>query len=112
MLFWVKSTQGQWLSLEKVNLAGVTTQGVYIIWHGGNPARTVYVGQGDIAARLAAHRQRPEIQRYAQHGLFVTWAAVSADRRDGVERHFADTLRPLVGDAHPDVPAIQENGPW
>jgi len=44
-LIWVKSTENQWLGLDSVNLNGVTSIGVYIIWHGGPAPRTVRVGQ-------------------------------------------------------------------
>jgi hypothetical protein len=53
-LSWIKSTENEWLSLDRVNLDPVTTTGVYIIWHGGPTPRTVRVGQGDIKARLTA----------------------------------------------------------
>jgi len=36
-------------------------RGVYVIWHGGSAARTVRVGQGVIADRLAKHRNDPAI---------------------------------------------------
>jgi hypothetical protein len=109
---WVKSTNNEWLSLEHVNLTNVATRGVYIIWHRGNPSRVVRVGQGVIADRLSAHRQDPKILAYARLGLRVTWAAVPAAQRDGVERHLADTWNPLVGDAFPDVAPIAVNSPW
>ena len=73
----------------------------------------VYVGQGDVAARIRAHRGRPDIMGYAKHGpLFVTWAAIRANLKDGVERYLADKWRPLVGDAHPDVLPVAVNSPW
>jgi hypothetical protein len=104
-----------WCSLETLNLSSMTADGVYIIWHEGNPGRVVYVGQGaPIATRLAAHRNDTRIQAYAQDGtLRVTWASVPrAADRDGVERYLADKWLPLVGDAHPDVDPIAVNSPW
>lgn len=102
-----------WCSLEKLDLQTVTESGVYIIWHGGNPSRVVYVGQGGpIAGRLTSHRNDRRIQAYADKGLYVTWASVPAAQRDGVERYLADKWNPLVGDAHPDVEAIAVNSPW
>jgi hypothetical protein len=73
----------------------------------------VYVGQGDVAARIADHRNNPEITAYASSGrLRVTWAAVQAAYRDGVERYLADTWNPLVGDVHPTAVPIAVNSPW
>lgn len=101
-----------WCNLMTVKLANVTANGVYIIWHGGNPSKVVRVGQGDIAARLAAHRKDAAILKYEPKGLFVTWAAVPAAQQDGVERYLADQWSPLVGDAFPDVHPIAVNSPF
>jgi hypothetical protein len=111
---WVKRNDGNgWLPLEAVNLKGVTSQGVYIIWHGGNPAQVVRIGQGDIASRLTSHRRDPKVLSYKRNGpLMVTWARVSAAQQDGVERYLADRWTPLLGDAFPDVHAIAVNDPW
>ena len=111
-LSWIKCNGNNWCSLTNVDLSGVTAQGVYVIWHADNPGRVVRVGQGDIAARLSAHRNDPAITKYASNGLFVTWASVAMAQRDGVERHLADKWRPLVGDAFPDVVPIAVNSPW
>jgi len=87
-------------------------EGVYIIWHGGLKFATVCVGQGIIRDRLNAHKIEPEILRYKQNGLFVTWARVSANQRDGVERYLAETLNPKVGSRFPDVDPILVKLPW
>src|SRR6266704_497150 len=101
---WVKSTTNEWLPLERVDLSKVATQGVYIIWHGGNPARVVRVGQGDIADRLTAHRNDSQVLSYGRFGfLLVTWAAVSVWSLDGVERHLGDRWKPVIGDRFPNV---------
>lgn len=110
---WVKCKTNVWCPLVTVELAGVSTKGVYVIWHAGNPGRVVRVGQGDIAARIAAHRRDHQITRYAKDGaLHVTWAAVPQQHLDGVERYLANAWRPLVGEAFPDVAPIAVNSPW
>ena len=110
---WVKCSDGtSWCPFEKVGLAGVTAQGVYVIWHEGQPGRTVRVGQGDIAARLTAHRSDQQILAYRQYGtLMVTWAEVPAQSRGGIERYLANHYKPLVGEAWPDVTPILVNLP-
>ena len=88
---WIKCTGDFWCPLQNVDLTGVTVQGVYIIWHAGTPGRVVRIGQGDVAARLAAHHLDPVITQYAKFGtLYVTWAAVPTTHRDGVERYLAN----------------------
>ena len=113
-LNWIKCDENrQWCPLESVNLSSVTAEGVYIIWHEGNPSRVVRVGQGDIADRLKEHRDDPKILTYSKRGILrVTWAPVSAAQRDGVERYLADRWSPLVGDVFPDVESIAVNSPW
>lgn len=115
---WLKCQGGQgqsdvWCGLHTVKLDTVKENGVYIIWHGGDKPKVVYVGQGaPISDRLTAHRTDARIQKYNDKGLYVTWASVPADKRDGVERYLADTWNPLVGDVHPDAIPIEVNSPW
>jgi len=114
-LIWNKCEGDAWCPFLTVNLQHPffkNLEGVYIIWHGGQAPATVYVGAGNIAERLAAHRQDSRILQYSSLGLFVTWAAVIAPFRDGVERYLADKLLPKEGSAHPNVTPISTNLPW
>lgn len=111
-LVWTKCTDG-WCSLNRVNLSNVTTVGVYIIWHAGNPGRVVRIGQGNIKERLCCHRDDSAVQAYAKHGdLKVTWAAAPAGLLNGIERYLSDHWKPLVGDRFPDALPIPVNSPW
>lgn len=110
---WIKSTSGTYLPLETVNLSGVSTVGVYVIWHEGNPSRVVRIGQGNISDRLGQHRKDPAILAYARVGtLRVIWAAVPSNQMGAVERYLANTWPPLVGDAFPDVLPLAVNSPF
>ena len=111
---WVKCGDvKEWCSLQTVSLGNVNVGGVYIIWHEGNPGRVVRIGQGDIASRLAAHRQDSGIVAYRRHGtLRVTWAEVAAYQRDGVERYLANTWPQIVGHVFPDVAPLPVNSPF
>ena len=115
-LDWQTCTGGKWCSFEGLNLDHDhfnNMEGVYIIWHTGDPGKVVYVGQGDIATRIADHRDNSQILKYKSAGtLRVTWAKVGSQYRDGVERYLADTWNPLVGDTWPDVTPIEVNSPW
>jgi hypothetical protein len=112
-LNWIKLQSGGWCPLGTVDLSGVKSSGVYIIWHAGNPGRVVRLGQGDIAKRITAHRNDPKVTAYSKYGqLYVTWAAVPASQADAVERYLADTWNPLVGDAFPNVRPLAVNSPW
>lgn len=112
---WIKCKGDVWCGLNTVKLDDPHfngMEGVYIIWHGGQHASTVRVGQGIIKERLRAHRLDSEIQAYNNNTLYVTWASVSLDNRDGVEKYLADRLNPLVGDRFPDRQPIPVNLPW
>lgn len=114
-LDWIKCSGNQWCSLNNVDLSHShfdNMEGVYIIWHGGNSPATVRVGQGIIKDRLAVHRKDSQVQAYAELGLFVTWAQVSAKYRDGIEAYLAQKLNPKVGERFPTVDSLQVNLPW
>lgn len=111
---WMKAANGRsWCPFATTDLSGLSTFGVYVIWHGGTAPRTVHVGQGRITDRIEAHRADERITRYEVDGpLFFTWAELRAADADGVERYLAELLSPLVADAHPDVAPLPVNSPF
>lgn len=114
-LNWIKCVGDQWCNLINLNLDHShfsNLSGVYIIWHGGQQPATVYVGKGEIAERLADHRQNATILQYSHFGLFVSWARVDPWSQSGVERFLAERLNPKVGQRYPTVTAIPVNLPW
>lgn len=113
-LNWTKCERNSWCGLITLNLSHRhfdNLEGVYIIWHGGNNPKTVRVGQGEIRDRLGKHREDNEILAYNNYGLFVTWARVVKEHRDGVERYLAERLKPLIGSTFPNVTPIGVNLP-
>lgn len=104
---WIKCQGDNWCSFENLNLSGVTAAGIYVIWKSGSDNKMVYVGQGDVADRVADHRREPAITRHGP--MLVTWASVSQQYRDGIERYLADRYSPLEGDYHPDATPIAVN---
>ena len=114
-LNWTKCRGEVWCKLNNVNLDHAHfnyCHGVYLIWHGGRNPAVVYVGQGDIKARIQDHRSDQEIQRFEPHGLYVTWADVPDSSRDGVESFLAKRWTPKVGTDHPSAVPIEVNSPW
>jgi hypothetical protein len=110
-LNWVKCNSNDWCAFSAVDLSTVRTIGVYLIWPLGQQPKWVRTGQGDIAARIQAHRGEPVITRYAGLDLRVSWATVSPLQLDGVERYLSDACKPLVGERFPEVPPIEVNLP-
>lgn len=108
---WQKCVGNVWGTLLEVNLNHFhfnNMEGVYIIWQGNGPV--VRVGQGNIRNRLYHHRNDPKIIKYPS--LYVTWAPVHALYRDSVERYLANILKPVVGDAFPNVVPTPVVLPW
>lgn len=113
-LRWMKSIDGKWLNLEKLDLTNVHSVGVYMVWHGGSNPRIVRVGQGNIAARLTAHRLNHQIMRFSGYGaLMVTWAEVADENtRLGIERYMANQFKPIIKDRLPEVYPLMANSPF
>ncbi len=117
-LEWIKCKGDEgdvWCELNTVDLTNShfdNMEGVYIIWHEGESPATVRVGQGVIKERLQDHREDDKVQAYDHFGLFVTWASVAEQHRDGIEAYLAQELKPKVGERFPDVTPIEVNLPW
>ena len=114
-LNWTRCQGEFWCKFNNVNLEHEHfdyCRGVYIIWHGGRDPGVVYVGQGDIKARIQNHRSDPAIQRFEPHGLYLTWAVMPESSRDGVESFLAKKWTPKVGTDHPSADPIEVNSPW
>ena len=112
-LEWQKCKKDVWCPLDTVDLghAAFNVTGVYVIWQEGGAAETVRVGHGLIRDRLMAHRKDPEVQAFARHGLFFTWAKVSPPQCSGVEAYLADMLKPRVKSHSPTARPIPVNFP-
>lgn len=114
-LVWNKCQGDAWCPFMTVDVDHSHFQGmegVYVIWHGGTNPKTVYVGKGDIAERIKAHRNEANIKEYLPNGLFVTWARVAAPSRDGVESYLIQALQPLENRNTPTASPMKVNHPW
>ena len=109
----VKIRWSKEINLISSDLSKVDLDGVYVIGYAQRQRRyTVYVGQGDIKARLAYHRRMLHILSYGRRGtLKARYAKVSKSRRDGVELYLANELEPLEGYAFPRTRPIRVNKP-
>jgi hypothetical protein len=110
---WVKCQYDRWCHLEQVMVDEVETVGVYVIWHGGETPRVVRVGQGEIAERIRWHRGDSQTLIFKQYGeLYVTWASVPADKRDGIVCYLTETWTPLISKTFPLIFPIAVNLPF
>ena len=115
-LSWIKCQGDVWCKLNSVNLQHPhfnNRGGVYVIWHGGEVPATVYVGQtGNLRDRLSDHRGDERIQKYDSLSLYVTWASVSPELLNGVERYLGQRLKPKVETDFPNVQPQEAQLPW
>ena len=98
---WVKSAGGRlhrfvMLDAEKEGLTGIG--GIFAIWHGGLRPEWVYIGKsGDLAAAFQELAGNEDIRSYnVRGGLFVSWALIRDEYRNGVLRFLNDSMKPLV----------------
>ena len=111
-LHWIKCQNDNPCDFRTVMLDEVNVQGIYVIWYKGNPGRVVRIGKGNVAHRIKQHRQDADILAYASRKLYVTWASVRSEDRDGIERYLSEAYPPLVGERFPDADPIKVNAPW
>ncbi len=112
-LEWVHREDDGWLHLERVNLEDVDASGVFMIWHGGTDPQVIRVGQGDIALRIGSLKKDPQILSFKEEGeLYVTWANVSASKRDGVLSYLIENWKPRISKANPMVFPVTVNSPF
>ena len=98
---WVKSPGGRFhrfivLDAEKAGLAGIG--GIYAIWHGGVRPEWVNIGKSaDLAATFRELAGNEDIRNYnVRGGLFVSWALIREEYRNGALRFLNDSMKPLV----------------
>lgn len=103
-IYWVKRGHNAWYRLDGLpkDIVSLRHKGVYIIWYFDRLgiARTVKVGSGQLGRHLAADRQNPQVQRYADRTLHVTWALMREDDMDGVASSLSQKLEPFAGEAY------------
>ena len=94
---WIKYRKQGWCRLNSLNLENVSTSGIFIIWKPKSKNNVIRIGQGNIARKLQALRNDPQITRFGRE-LLVTWASVQLKYRDGVERYLYEQYSPATSE--------------
>lgn len=106
-IYWVKRGYDNWYRVDSVSEAIISARyvGVYILWYfdGSGIARTVRVGEGCINEGIKTARQDPEVQQYAERGLYATWALGHDCHRKRIAVSLSQKLQPFVGPRYPDL---------
>ena len=99
---WVKRGYNVWYQLDglSADIESLRHKGVYIIWYFdvSGTARTVKIGSGQLGECLETERSNPDIHRFADRTLYVTWALVGSSYRDSVVGSLSRKLQPFVGE--------------
>lgn len=110
---WTKCIGDAWCELEKVNVAASTGNGTFIVWLGGERARTIRVGHGQISTVVRAQRHDMKVLTYRRMGtLYVTWALLPDYQSVGAALYLQQTLRPLLADRFDEAAVLDVNLPW
>ena len=116
---WIRNSDGNWYLLDELPriLPSMQCDGIYIIWYfdESHAPQTVRVGMKGVNDHLGMMRKDPEIEKYAKHPLYITWAGVkssSLDYLQGIWSYLCKELEPFVGPRCPQVDATRVVLPW
>ena len=116
---WIRNSDGKWYLLDELprTLPSMRCDGVYILWYfdESHAPQTVRVGLKGVGDHLGMLRKDSEVEKYAEHRLYITWAAVkpsSLDHLQAVWSYLSKELEPLVGPRCPQVDATEVVLPW
>ena len=101
---WEKRGDNEWYRLDGLpkDIVSLRCKGVYIIWYFDRrgSARTVKVKSGQLRTCLAAENRNPQVQRYADRTLYVTWALVREDVMGDIASSLSQKLEPFAGETY------------
>ncbi len=136
---WIRNADGNWYLLDELprTLPSMRCDGIYILWYfdESHAPQTVRVGIKGVNDHLGMMRKDPEVEKYAEHPLYITWAEVKSPSLDYLQRiwsylckaevkspsldylqriwsYLCKELEPLVGPRCPQVDATRVVLPW
>ena len=116
---WIRNSDGNWYLLDELprTLPSMRCDGIYILWYfdESHAPQTVRVGIKEVNDHLGMMRKDPEVEKYAEHPLYITWAKVKSPSLDdliGIWSYLCKELEPLVGPRCPQVDATRVVLPW
>ncbi|MBE2188512.1 MAG: hypothetical protein IAE98_03510 [Candidatus Kapabacteria bacterium] len=112
---WHKCKGGVWCDLFQLDLEHEflrNLSGVYIVWSGTTEKSVLKVGSGLISTELKKERSDLAIQIFSHHGVYVSWAEVSALKRESVMLYLAEVLSPKLPVNLPRTIPVKVDLPW
>jgi hypothetical protein len=98
---WKRDSRGYYPRLLRIDPDSLAEEGgVYVLWHRGLHPQWIYVGAtSDLGVSLGRARDAEIVLNYEPlGGVYVTWAPIRPEFRDGVVNFLRDTLNPLITD--------------
>jgi len=115
---WVRNSEGNWYLLDELprTLPSMWCDGIYILWYfdESHAPQTVRVGMKGLNDHLGI-MLKAEVEKYAEHPLYITWAAVepsSLDYLQGIWSYLCRELEPLMEPRCSQVNTIRVGLPW
>ena len=113
---WIRNSDGNWYLLDELPriLPSMQCDGIYIIWYfdESHVPQTVRLGMKGVNDHLRMMCKDPEIQKYAEHPLYITWTEAKPDYLEKVWSYLYKELEPLMGPRCPQVDATRVVLPW
>lgn len=118
LIWFNEHRSGDWHKLTRINssaldLASELISGVYVMWlmAPGDVESVVHVGSAtNVGNRLDQHENSEEFGEIAD-SVYVTWANVSEDIMQRVEKYLGDYYNP-PNSIFPDVEPLKVNPPF
>lgn len=112
---WLKCQGNVWCDLYKLDLSNEYVkqiEGIFVIWTGDLPKKVLRIGSGNISRELTSLKRELQFQAFKHHGLFVSWADVSALQRNGAIVYLIEELMPTLQKEQPTGIPFKINLPW
>lgn len=114
---WQRDERGYYYRLLRLHPAEaglVGVGGVYVMWSRGVHPKWIHVGAtGNLGEAIGWARDAQEVLAFEGRGsVYVTWAPIKADYRDGVAIYLKDKLSPELPQPFPPDHAKAEATPF
>ena len=82
--------------IQAADVCRRSIDGVYLVYHDGNPERPLLIDDGNICEHLKAISRDPDLMICVLGMLRATWAAVPERYVEGVKNFLVSELDPII----------------
>jgi hypothetical protein len=111
-LQWALGNYGRRFPLIQADDFCRSINGVYLVYHDGNPERPLLIGDGNIGEHLRAISRDPDVMICSVLGMLrATWAVVPARYVEGIKNFLVGQLDPIIRSSLGSAPPVPVNLP-